>query len=298
MSFAIITKTIRSLEDLGMREKMREQLKEQLSQTEALVVVSAMPGDGLSATWLGVLKASDRLLRDFVAIEDANKREPEIENVEINKYDPTKGEDPLALMPKLILRQPDVYVVPEINKGDLLTSICTQCQDENKMAIVSTRAREAVDALIRLLALKPEADKYVPVVKAVLNQRLIRKLCDQCKEAVPLTPELAQRLRIPAGRVQFLYREKQPPPPDAPKKKGEPEICPKCRGLGYFGRTAIYELLIVNDAMRQALQTQPKVEVLRQLAAKAHHPSLQEEGILLVAAGVTSLVELQRVLKQ
>jgi type II secretory ATPase GspE/PulE/Tfp pilus assembly ATPase PilB-like protein len=299
VSFALITKNVRTLEELGMREKMRDQLKELLAAKESLIVVSSLPGDGLSATWLAALKSTDRLLRDFVSVEDVQKREPELENIDANKYDSAKGETPEGVMPKLILKQPEVFLVPEISSGPLLDILTGQIVKEERAAIVSIRAREAVEALVRLISLKPDVEQLVPTIKAVLNQRLIRKLCETCREAVPLSPELAQRLRIPPGRVQFLYREKQPPPPghEPPKKKGEPEICPKCRGLGYFGRTAIYELLIVTDELRQALLANPKVEVLRQIAARGGHPSLQEEGILLVAAGVTSLTELQRVLK-
>ena len=70
------------------------------------------------------------------------------------------------------------------------------------------------------------------------------------------------------------------------------------RALGYYGRTAIFELLTVGDAVRAALVADPKLETLRQAARKDGMKSLQEEGVLLVAKGVTSLPELMRVLKQ
>ena len=110
-----------------------------------------------------------------------------------------------------------------------------------------------------------------------------------------------QRLGIPPGRVQVLYREKQPPPPGQPppqKKKGEPEVCPACRGLGYRGRTGIYEVLTVDDKIRQALVRQAPVDDIRKLARQGGNRSLQEEGILIMALGTTSLTELQRVMKQ
>jgi type II secretory ATPase GspE/PulE/Tfp pilus assembly ATPase PilB-like protein len=70
-----------------------------------------------------------------------------------------------------------------------------------------------------------------------------------------------------------------------------------CHGIGYRGRTGIFELLDVNDQIREALVKEPKLEVLRKVARASGHRSLQEEGILLVAQGLTSLTELQRVLK-
>jgi type II secretory ATPase GspE/PulE/Tfp pilus assembly ATPase PilB-like protein len=83
------------------------------------------------------------------------------------------------------------------------------------------------------------------------------------------------------------------------KKQGEPLICPNCNGLGYKGRIAIYEFLVLDDRLRQALAAGPQpVDAIKKLARAAGNRTLQEEGIVLVALGTTSLAELQRVLKQ
>ena len=78
----------------------------------------------------------------------------------------------------------------------------------------------------------------------------------------------------------------------------EKKICPKCSGMGYYGRIGIFELLEVNDQLREALVNTPKLEVLMQVARQGGHHGLQEEGILLVCQGDTALPEIQRVLKQ
>lgn len=99
---------------------------------------------------------------------------------------------------------------------------------------------------------------------------------------------------LPAGRIEALYR-----PPTAPIDPKHPEVvCDQCQGVGYLGRTGIFELLVVDDDLRQVLATAPKMENLRAAARKAKHRTLQEEGVLLVARGVTSIQELLRVLKQ
>jgi len=151
--------------------------------------------------------------------------------------------------------------------------------------------------------LKAPAEEFAQAVKAVLNVRLIRKLSETCKQPYQPPAQLLQRLGIPPGRVKELYKEWQPTP-DPDKKKIPPEACefcglmgPSCHGLGYVGRTGIFEFLEVDDKLRQALVKQPKLEVLRQVARQQGHRGLQEEGVLLVAQGLTSLNELQRVLK-
>ena len=90
-----------------------------------------------------------------------------------------------------------------------------------------------------------------------------------------------------------LFRPPTPPPED----QKPPPPCEACQGIGYIGRTGIFELLVVNDAVREALLKSPKLDVVRATARKAGMRLHQEEGIALVAKGVTSVAELMRVLK-
>ena len=112
---------------------------------------------------------------------------------------------------------------------------------------------------MRLLALKVPPSDLAPIAQ---GRRLyppgppaVRNLP---RGRISPTPELLQKLGIPAGRVQVLYREKQPLQPGQEKKKGEPEICPDCNGLGYKGRIAIYEILVLDDKLQQALVKRPE----------------------------------------
>ncbi|MGE3779613.1 MAG: hypothetical protein AB7F89_20655, partial [Pirellulaceae bacterium] len=103
----------------------------------------------------------------------------------------------------------------------------------------------------------------------------------------------------PAGRVGTFYTAWTPPPPeqqvDAKGRPIEIQICQKCQGIGYFGRIGVFELLVPNDQVRQAIEKQPNLELIRRAAKAGGHRGLQEEAILLVAQGLTSLTELQRV---
>lgn len=302
INFLPVVKAPPTFEELGMREKHRELLKEALAAKGNLLVFCAMPADGLTATWVAALKASDRYMRDYVVIEDSNKPEPDVENVDsTGRYNPAAGETPMKVLPQILLKQPEVLCFPELADSQTFNVLLEQIVEEDRKGLVSIRAKEATEAILRLLMLKPDVEKFTKALGVVVNQRLVRKLCDQCKEAFQPPPDVLQRLGIPPGKVQVLYREKQPLPPgqEPPKrKKGDPpEICPKCNNIGYHGRTAIYEVLVVDDNLRQAIATQPKIEVLRQVARAGGNWGLQEEGILLLAQGITSFTELQRVLK-
>jgi type II secretory ATPase GspE/PulE/Tfp pilus assembly ATPase PilB-like protein len=294
-----ITKTVRSLEDLGMRDKLREQLNGIMGPGEhGVVMFASLPGDGLSSTWQAALRGTDRLMRDFISIEEIHKREPEVENVDVSKFDASKGEKVEDVIPKLILKQPEVMCIPELNSGEALSRLTKWIQDENKLGIVSLRAKDSADAIMRLLSMKAPPESLSATFRGVVYVRLIRRLCETCRQAVQPSPELLQKLGIPAGRVNVLYQEKQPLQPGEQRKRGEPEICPACRGIGYKGRTAIFEIMVFDDKLKQALLKAPNADTIKKLSRAAGNRTLQEEGVLLVALGTTSLVELQRVLKQ
>jgi type II secretory ATPase GspE/PulE/Tfp pilus assembly ATPase PilB-like protein len=289
------------IEDLGMRDKMRASFKELMDTSPGLVLISAPPGGGLSTTWDMSLTLADRLVRDFVALEPKSAPENEVINVNAHYYDKDAGETPLTLLPKLSLKEPDVWVVPDPTSAEVLTELCKEVNKVERMAITRVQANSAIEALMRLLSYKPPLAELAKALTAVLNVRLARRLCDQCKQPFQPPPQLLQRLGIPAGRVQVLYQEYRPPAEPPVDEKGRPieiPICRKCGGLGYCGRIGLFELLKVDDAFRETLAKQPNLESLKGVAKASGHRSLQEEGILQVAQGVTSVQELQRILKQ
>jgi type II secretory ATPase GspE/PulE/Tfp pilus assembly ATPase PilB-like protein len=282
----------KTFDDIGMRGKMQEQLLALLSQN-GLFVFCALPAGGLTTTMDVTLSNTDRFLRSFVAVCEETKPDRDIENIETTKYSAAAGETPATVLPKLIRKYPDVIVVRDVNELETLTILVGQA-GEDRLSITSIRAKEAGEALLRLLMLKIPPPEFAQVVIGALNVRLVRKLCEKCKEAYPPGPEVLKQLGLPAGRVESLYR-----PPTVPIDPKRPEVvCDECQGIGYVGRTGIFELLTVDDGLRQVLATAPKMENIRAAARKAKHRTLQEEGVLLVARGVTSLQELLRVLKQ
>ncbi len=279
----------KTLRELGMREKMEEQIKGLLAQDHGLVLFSAQPAGGLTTTMRLALKLTDRFMRDFAALQDEAAPEPVADNIEITTYNTAKGELPQKILESLIRREPNAIVASDLPNAETAILLCDQAV-RDKLIITTVRAKEAVEALLRVLLLKVPASKFAPAVIGVVNQRLIRKLCEDCKQGYEPAPQLLQKLGIPAGRVEQLYR-----PPEATEQE---KVCPTCNGIGYFGRTSIYELVVVNAQLRQALEKEPKLDVLRKVSREAGNKNLQQEGLVLVAQGITSVQELSRVLKQ
>ena len=282
---------IQTPEQLGMREKMRAQVLEILDADKGFFLFCGMPEGGLTTTIDGVVDIIERMMRDVEAVEDEANREHHLQNVEVTTYNRATGETSADVLPSVIRKYPNVIIVRDLLDAKTVSMLCEEVEDD-RVVVGSVRAKEAVEALLRVLMLKAPRPAFAKAIRGVLNVRLVRTLCDECKEAYQPTAQLLAQLGIPAGRIESLYRPL--PPPTDPKQ----EICSKCGGMGYHGRTGIFELLVINDEMRQILAKQPKLELLRAAAKKAKMRNLQQEGIALVAQGITSVQELSRVLKQ
>jgi type II secretory ATPase GspE/PulE/Tfp pilus assembly ATPase PilB-like protein len=117
---------------------------------------------------------------------------------------------------------------------------------------------------------------------AAMTQRLVRVLCASCRAAYKPKEDLLERLHIQPAKVTIFYRAAG---------------CPACAGTGFYGRTGIFELLVLNDEVRELIRQHPSVTMLRDAATKAGMVSLYEAGLQKVLAGVTSVKEMLRIIK-
>jgi len=255
------------------------------------------PGEGYTTVWRGTLDTCDRLTRDYFVIEHVGKNEPEVINIYPVEYDSAKGEDPMSPIAQLMLKEPDVLAFPEIDSGDLLNRVIDHSVAHQLPTFTRTPGKHCLDALLRLLVLKPDVKKLADRTSAVLTMRLIRLLCDDCKIGFPPHPKMLQQLGLPPGRIAELFRPMVYKPGMVDEDEIEIEPCPTCSGIGYRGRTGMFELLVLNDELKAALVSNPKMDNLAAIAKRHGHVSMQMEGIVMVASGRTSIEELQRVLK-
>jgi type II secretory ATPase GspE/PulE/Tfp pilus assembly ATPase PilB-like protein len=276
-------------DDLGMRKKLAEQWAEVMGMDKGLVIISGLPEGGVTTLTDVSLIETDRLLRDFVSIEEETHREREIENIEVTTYSAAKGESPVVILPALIRKYPNVYVVRDFVNPETAKMLLNEINDD-RLVLTTIQAKDAPETLLRMLQKQVPQREFAKTATAVMCTRLIRKLCEKCKVAYQPTPELSKKLGFPEGKIETIYRSPKPEEIEKP--------CEACAGLGFFGRTAIFELLIVDDQIRQILLKDPKLDLVKKAARTAGMRSFQEEGVLLIAKGVTSLAELQRVLKQ
>ncbi len=287
------------MSELGMRDKQLEQFKEKLDAHGNSILITAPKGEGLTTTWNCSMNAADKLVRDFQAFENKDAQEPEVININANLFGGDTDVALPALVKSAILKEPDVLIFPEPPDPESMQLAVAQIKKTEKQIYARMVAPTAMQGLASYLArYKDSAAEITATLGAVLGQRLVRRLCDQCKVGYEPTPQLLKQLGIPAGRVAMLYQPFVPPPIEQQvDENGRPapiEPCSACAGRGYLGRIAIFELLIPGDQLRAALLKTQDINQLNQVAKNEGHRGMQAEAVLTVARGLTSLDELKR----
>jgi type II secretory ATPase GspE/PulE/Tfp pilus assembly ATPase PilB-like protein len=270
----------RTAADIGMPADMADRIAGLLALEKGLIVISSPPSSGLTTTFDVVVQAADRLLRDFVSIEDAAAPPREIQNVRPVRFDARTGVTPLAAVATALREYPRAIVTRDLRDQALAVELVRLAGD-NQFVIVSMKATDAVDAVARLGACGVPPDQLARTLLGSLSQRLVRKLCPKCREEYPTPAELLARLKTTAEKLPHLRK---------PSAHG----CRLCRGTGYLGRTAVFELAS-GATFRQAIAAKADAKILRQAAVKDGMQPMRDAGLALVTAGVTSLEEMQRV---
>lgn len=278
------TAAVSKLEDLGMRPKLVEQVRGLATQPHGMFLCCGPTGSGKSTTLYAALREIDRYQRNIITVEDPI--EYQLDNVtqmEVN----TKAGQTFATSLRSILRQdPDVIMIGEIRDQETATIAC-QAANTGHMVFSTVHSNDAVTALFRLLDLGVEPFMIASALSAVMAQRLVRLLCDACKEPYKPKPEFLKKANLPADKVDVFYRR-----PENPE-----QVCPQCGGTGYFGRAGIFELLVITEPIREMLRENPSLTKIKAEARRSGMIYLQEDGLRQVIQGRTSIEELLRVVK-
>ena len=266
--------------DLGMPAAVAERLGGLLALEKGIMVIAAPPGSGLTTTFDVVVQTADRLLRDFISIEDAAAPPREIQNVKPVRFDARTGVTAVQVLQDALREYPGAIVTRDL-KDQALACELARLAATDKLVIVSLKAADAIDAVVRLLACGIPPDLLARTLVGAVAQRLVRRLCPKCREDYPTPAEVLARQKTTAEKLPHL-------------RKASAHGCRLCRGTGYVGRTAIFEIAS-GSTLRQAIAAKADGKILRQAAVKDGMQPMREAGMGLVVEGVTSIEELQRV---
>lgn len=266
------------LEMLGIAPDILNSFKNEIDQPNGIVLVTGPTGSGKSTTLYSALQILDRDKLNISTVEDPVEYELSGIN-QVHVHD-SIGMSFSAALRSLLRQDPDVIMVGEIRDCET-ARIAVQASLTGHMVFSTLHTNDAPSCITRLINIGVEPYLISAALNAVLAQRLVRKICPDCKtEMTDVSERQRKHLeRCGVGDIK-LYRGAG---------------CDKCRQTGYKGRIGIYEFLCMTDEMRDMVTGSPRLTELRNFAVENGMRDLRTDGFAKVAEGVTTVEEIMRV---
>ncbi|MEY3144099.1 MAG: Flp pilus assembly complex ATPase component TadA [Planctomycetota bacterium] len=265
------------LHELGMLPWMFEKLRAVCNRDAGLVLACGPTGSGKTTSLYSCLREIDLEQRNAITIEDPV--EYQIEGATQIPIDSKQGHTFGGLLRSILRQDPDVILVGEIRDVET-ANVAMQAAMTGHLVFSTVHARDTIGSIFRLLDLGVEPYLVANALDIVFAQRLVRVLCPTCRRQV--APTLAQQLKMGKGieGMTTIF---------------EPGGCAFCLDTGYYGRRAIFELLEMNDMLREIVLKQPTPQQIRDVLRNGLFTSLQGYGFQMVSNGITSYEEIERV---
>jgi general secretion pathway protein E len=265
------------LEALGMAPDTLKRFSGVIAKPHGIVLSTGPTGSGKTTTLYAAVDRIRTGREKIITVEDPVEYElPGVPQVPVNE----KVGLTFANALRALLRQdPDIMLVGEIRDQET-ADIATHAALTGHLVLSTLHTNDSATALTRLVDLGIEPYLVASTVEAVLAQRLVRRICDDCRHSEPLTSEERTVLGLSADDLETAW-----------KGAG----CGACRGTGYRGRIGIYELLVMDEELRAALQEDVSAGHLLKLGLNKGMRLLREDGLRQMRAGVTTAEEVLRV---
>ena len=266
-----------AFEQLGLEHGAQIQLRDVLKRPQGFVVTSGPTGAGKTSTLYALMQLIDPRQVNVVTLEDP---------IEVELYGLTQGQVHVragftfATGLRAILRQdPDVILVGEMRDSET-AGIAMQAALTGHLVLSTLHTSDTVETIVRLVDLGVEPWIVANALSAVLAQRLVRVMCRHCQQPGRLDRDLLDGadLLLPAGSEVAL-----------------PRGCDKCMRTGYRGRTGIFEVVELDDDLRELVKAKAPARAYREIYVQRKIPSLRRAGLLKILAGVTTVDEVLRV---
>ncbi|GIZ52423.1 GspE/PulE family protein [Noviherbaspirillum aridicola] len=271
------------LDSIGMPKEMVDRFRAILARPNGLVLVTGPTGSGKTTTLYGALAELNTTERKLITVEDpVEYRLPGVNQVQVNE----KIELTFARVLRAALRQdPDVVLVGEMRDQET-AQIGLRAALTGHLVLSTLHTNDAASTPVRLLDMGVPRYMVATSLQAVLAQRLVRLVCESCAEPYTLKPTEHEWLRVDLGEQVEAHRYV--------RGRG----CTHCNGTGYRGRTGVYEMLEITEAVAEAANNHDPAHFMRVAHAQMAGRTLRSHAIDLIVAGKTTVAEAMRVSNQ
>ncbi|MBN8644837.1 MAG: type II/IV secretion system protein [Planctomycetes bacterium] len=266
-----------SIEKMGMVPDMLESWRRLINLPNGMVLVTGPTGSGKSTTLYSAINeiASDEI--NISTVENPVEAQiPGVNQFQVN--DKAGFTFPKALR-SLLRQDPDVLMVGEIRDLETAT-IATQAALTGHLVLSTLHTNDAISAVTRLTNMGIEPFLVAAMLRGVLAQRLVRKICPHCKDSAPPDGASAELIETVLGV--------------APKELFRGQGCSRCRATGFAGRMGIFEMFVPDEVMLEKIAAGVTLQVLRAMAVTAAHRTLREDGLTKAVSGITTVDEVIR----
>jgi type IV pilus assembly protein PilB len=292
-------KGILPIADLGIRGPSYKAYKAALSKTQGIILITGPVGSGKTVTLASSLSILNTQEVNIMTLEDPV--EIRINGVTQVQVNPDVGLTFATGLRSFLRQDPDIIMVGEIRDGET-AALAVQAALVGRLVLATLHTNSAAGALPRLLDIGVQAYLLASTINAVCAQRLVRKLCDECKQPYTATPETLQMLHKELDGLHGfnLHNDRTAKTVHFDSKTKEvtlykPVGCPKCGGEGYSGRIGIFEVMTVSEKIgRMLMQSTSAREINKQAVAEGMITMVQD-GFMKSMEGITTIEEVLRV---
>jgi type IV pilus assembly protein PilB len=267
------------LEDMGFSDKIFEDFVKVISMPKGIILVTGPTGSGKSSTLYACLNRLNSPTVNIITVEDPV--EFEIQGISQVQINPQAGITFAAGLRSILRQDPDVVMVGEIRDGET-ASIACQAAQTGHLVLSTLHTNDAPSAVTRLLDLGIEAFLISATLIAVVGQRLVRRICPECKVPEPLSPQMLERLSRNVTRDQHVGFWKG-------------AGCQACQYTGYSGRLGIFEMLMITPSLRELIVPGVPAVTLKKAAEREGFKPMYVDGIAKAEQGLTTMEEVLRV---
>lgn len=263
------------LKDLGLSQENLDIFNRLIHQPNGIILVTGPTGSGKTTTLYSALATISTIEKNIITVEDPVEYElPLIRQTQVNP----KADITFVNGLRSILRQdPDVIMVGEIRDKET-AEVAIQASLTGHLVFSTLHTNDAPSALTRLIDIKIEPFLISSSVIGILAQRLVRKICNSCKEKYSPSNNVLKEIGM-EKKIEF-YRGKG---------------CANCKNTGFAGRIGIFELLTINEEIRKMIEQKDSADQIKKRAIQLGMKTLRDDGFEKVKLGLTSIEEVLRV---
>jgi type II secretory ATPase GspE/PulE/Tfp pilus assembly ATPase PilB-like protein len=278
----------RELAEMGLLQQQVEDVKAMVTAgAGGTILLAAPPDGGRTTTFYTILRLNDAYTQNVQTVE----MDPQgsLEGIRQNRFDSqAEGPEYSTLIRSILRRDPDVLGIAELPDAQTAKEIA-KADHERCRTYVSVGALNGLQAVQGFAKLVGDAELTGKALRGVIAQRLVRKLCPNCKAPYQPNPEMVKKMGLPPDQVKQLFKKS-----GQVMVKDKVQTCPMCEGAGYFGQEGVYEVFPFTDADRQLIKNQNWNDLKLELR-KRKLATIQQAALRKAVDGITSVEEVSRV---